>query len=619
MPHDVTLIATIAISFVLAFVLGYTAIRLRLQPLVGYLIAGVVIGRAIGASGDEHAMADQLAEIGVMLLMFGVGLHFSLSDLLAVRRIAVPGALALIVLATAVGAAMATAWGWSVGAGLVFGLSLSVASTVVLLKALEERNGVSTPNGRVVVGWLIVEDLAMVVVLVLLPALAEVLGGTAGAGGHGEADRSVLATLAITIGKVGAFVVVALLLGPRVMPLLLKQVARTGSRELFTLAVLAIALGIAYGANALLGVSYALGAFFAGMVLNESALSHKAAVNSMPLQDAFSVLFFVSVGMKFDPSVLTTGPLLVLGTLVLVLVVKAVAAWAIVLAMGYPRSTALLAAASTGRVGEFSFILGGLGIVHGLLPPEGLNLVLAAAVLSISATPLVFAVADRLTARAAARPTPADERRRAKFDVLRDEMETAHEAAAERARHHETFTPESLVERFPLFQGLTPEQREVLVLHFQPLEARPGDRLVRKGERADRVYFINEGEVEVAAPGKKIALAAGDYFGEMALLSGQPRSADVTALDYGKFSTLSQRDFRSLLRKFPSMRAEISARAAARGEQNRAFLESLVDAAHDDAAEEPAVPGPGNRPGSAPPPETAGGPAISSRPTPPPE
>jgi CPA2 family monovalent cation:H+ antiporter-2 len=617
MPHDVTLIATIAISFVLAFVLGYAAIRLRLQPLVGYLIAGIVIGRAVGATGDEHAMADQLAEIGVMLLMFGVGLHFSLSDLLAVRRIAVPGAVAQILVATAVGAAMALVWGWTLGGGIVFGLALSVASTVVLLKALEERNAVSTPNGRVAVGWLIVEDLAMVVVLVLLPALAEVLGGTAAGGHHGEPQGPILVTLGLTILKVGLFVAVALLLGPRVMPLVLKQVARTGSRELFTLSVLAIALGIAYGANVLLGVSYPLGAFFAGMVLNESTLSHKAAVNSMPLQDAFSVLFFVSVGMKFDPGILATGPGLVLGSLALVLVVKSLAAWGIVLAMGYPRSTAILAAASLAQVGEFSFILAALGIEHGLLPEVGLHLILAASVISISLNPLVFAASDRLTARAARRAGPADDRRRAKFAVLEQEMEAARRAAAERARHHETFTPESLAERFPLFQGLTPEQREVLVLHFQPVEARPGDKVVRKGEKADRVYFIGEGEVEVAAPGKKIPLSAGDYFGEMALISGQPRSADVTALDYSRFSTLSQRDFRTLLRRFPSMREEISARAAERGEQNRAFLEALASEAPH--SEEGAEAAPENRPDSAPPPATAGGPAISSRPTPPPD
>jgi CPA2 family monovalent cation:H+ antiporter-2 len=614
MPHDVTLIATVAISFVLAFVLGYTAIRLRLQPLVGYLLAGVLIGRAMGANVSARGLADQLAELGVMLLMFGVGLHFSLADLLAVRRIAIPGAVAQIVLATAIGAAMSMAWGWSLGAGLVLGIALSVASTVVLLKALEERNGVSTPNGRVVVGWLIVEDLAMVVVLVLLPAFAEILGGTSAVGGHEAPDRPLLLTLAITIGKVVAFVVLALLLGPRVMPVVLKQVARTGSRELFTLAVLAIALGIAYGATELFDVSFALGAFFAGMVLNESDLSHKAAVNSMPFQDAFSVLFFVAVGMKFDPAILVTGAGMVVATLLLVLVGKTLAAWGIVIAMGFPASTAFLAAASLAQVGEFSFILADLGIRHRLLPEEGLHLILAASVLSISLNPAVFALADRLTARAKGRPGRRDDARRARFAVVEDEMEAARRAAAERAKHHRTFTPESLVERFPLFEGLTPEQREVLVLHFEPVEAQPGDKIVRKGEKADRVYFINEGEVEVAAPGKTIPLAAGDYFGEMALISGQPRSADVTALDYSRFSTLSQRDFRTLLRKFPSMREHIAARAAERGQMNREFVESLAASA---AEAEDAAPDPGNVPGSAPPPEAASGPAVAPRPTPP--
>jgi CPA2 family monovalent cation:H+ antiporter-2 len=301
MPHDVTLIATIAVGFVLAFIFGFIANRLRLPPLVGYLLAGVAVGPYTPGFVADSGMAAQLAEIGVILLMFGVGLHFSLADLMAVRRIAIPGAVIQILVATAIGTAMSMLWGWSLGAGLVLGLSLSVASTVVLLKALEERNAVATPNGRIAVGWLIVEDLAMVLTLVLLPAFATLLGGQVAAGDHTPLAQPLWLTLLITLAKVTAFGAIVLMIGPRVLPWLLRQVARTGSRELFTLSVLSIALGIAFGSATLFGVSFALGAFFAGMVLNESDLSHKAAANSLPLQDAFAVLFFVSVGMLFWP------------------------------------------------------------------------------------------------------------------------------------------------------------------------------------------------------------------------------------------------------------------------------------------------------------------------------
>ena len=307
MPHDVTLIATIAVGFALAFIFGFIANRLGLSPLVGYLLAGVAIGPFTPGFVADGGLAGQLAEIGVMLLMFGVGLHFSVADLMAVRRIAVPGAIGQIVIATGLGAGITLAWGWSLGAGVVLGLSLSVASTVVLLKALEERNAVTTPNGRIAIGWLIVEDLAMVLALVLLPALAEALGGQAGVAAHGGLGQGLFVTLGVTLAKVAAFVAIALLVGPRVMPWVLRQVARTGSRELFTLCVLAVALGIAFGSAELFGVSFALGAFFAGMVLSESELSHKAATNSLPLQDAFAVLFFVSVGMLFDPSILVAS------------------------------------------------------------------------------------------------------------------------------------------------------------------------------------------------------------------------------------------------------------------------------------------------------------------------
>jgi monovalent cation:H+ antiporter-2, CPA2 family len=585
MPHNVTLISTVAVSFALAFGLGFVAHRLRFQPLVGYLVAGVVIGKFIPGYDADTAIAGQLAEIGVMLLMFGVGLHFSVGDLMAVRRIAIPGAVAQIVIATAIGAAMAMAWGWKLGGGLVLGLSLSVASTVVLLKSLEERSGVSTPNGRIAIGWLIVEDLAMVVVLVLLPAFAEVLGGTK-AVGHGPADRPLLLTLGITMGKVGAFIVIALVIGPKVMPWILRQVARTGSRELFTLAVLAIALGLAFGSAKIFDVSFALGAFFAGMVLNESDLSHKAAANSMPLQDAFSVLFFVSVGMQFDPSILVREPLMVAAVLLLILVGKSLVSLGIVLGMGYPMSTALIVSASLAQIGEFSFILGGLGLTHGLMPQEGLNLILAGALLSISLNPFVFAAADRATRWLMSKPALKqrfEEERGKRFSRLTGEMDTARRTAEKKAEAHKTFTPESLVARFPLFSGLSPEQREVLVLHFHAETAQPGDKIIRRGEKADKVYFISEGEAEVSVAGKQIRLGPGAFFGEMALISGQPRSADVTALDFSKFATLSQRDFRKFLRKYPSMREQIAALAAQRGEMNRQFLEQIADAP-DDAA-----------------------------------
>jgi CPA2 family monovalent cation:H+ antiporter-2 len=580
MPHDISLISTIAVGFALAFVFGCLANALRLPPLVGYLVAGIAVGPYTPGFDADTGLASQLAEIGVMLLMFGVGLHFSVRDLLAVRRIAIPGAVGQILIATAVGAVMAMAWGWKFGEGLILGLSLSVASTVVLLKALEERNGVQTPNGRIAIGWLIVEDLAMVLALVLVPALAPLLGGHVEGDGHGTPQGNIFVTLGITLVKVGAFVAIALLIGPRVMPWLLRQVARTGSRELFTLCVLAAALSLAFGAAKLFGVSFALGAFFAGMVLNESDLSHKAATNSLPLQDAFAVLFFVSVGMLFDPSVLVREPLMVLGVLALILIGKSLISLAIVLLLGFPLSTALVVSASLAQIGEFSFILAGLGLEYGLLPKEGLNLILAGALLSITLNPLSFAAADRVCRWISARPgirRPLEENRMAGFNALQGELEAARQYAEERSAAHKTFTPEELVDRFPLFAGLTPEQREVLVLHFEPRYAQPGERIIRKGDAADAVYFISSGEVEVGVSGRRIKLGAGDFFGEMAIISGQPRSADVTALDYSKFATLTQRDFRQFLRRFPRIREQIAALAAQRGDMNRQFLEESAD------------------------------------------
>jgi len=388
MDHNISLITTLAAGFGIALILGFIAERVRVPALVGYLVAGIIIGPATpGFVADMH-IASQLSEIGVMLLMFGVGLHFSLNDLLAVRRIAVPGAVVQMGLATVLGMGMAWWWGWHWGSALIFGLSLSCASTVVLLKALETRGVLDTMNGRIAVGWLVVEDLATVLVLVLMPPLVGVLGGTnvpvAGA-------TPLWMTLGKTLLEVSAFIALMLIVGRRVLPWLLWQVARTGSRELFTLAVVATAIGIAFGAAELFSVSFALGAFFAGTVMRESEFSHRAAEESLPLRDAFSVLFFVSVGMLFEPAILTEQPVQVLGVVAIIIFGKSLAALALVIALRYPLNTALTVAVSLAQIGEFSFILAGLGLSLGLLPAEGMSLVLAGALISIALNPFLFA------------------------------------------------------------------------------------------------------------------------------------------------------------------------------------------------------------------------------------
>lgn len=399
MPHDTPLIATIVAGLGLAFVFGAIANRFRIPPLVGYLIAGVLVGPNTPGFVADAGLANELAEIGVILLMFGVGLHFSLKDLLSVRAIAVPGAIVQIGFATALGAALAWMLGWSMGAGLVFGLALSVASTVVLLRALQERRLIETERGRIAVGWLIVEDLAMVLALVLLPALAGVLGGQQQGETHSSllslpASYGIWSVVGITLAKVAAFVVVMLVVGRRVIPWILHYVAHTGSRELFRLAVLAIALGVAFGAAKLFGVSLALGAFFAGMIMSESALSHRAAEESLPLRDAFSVLFFVSVGMLFDPFSLISNGWPILATLAIIVIGKSLAAFAIVVAFRYPIATALMISASLAQIGEFSFILAELGVGLKLLPEQGRDLILAGAILSIVLNPLMFLAVD---------------------------------------------------------------------------------------------------------------------------------------------------------------------------------------------------------------------------------
>lgn len=397
MPHEVSLISTIAAGFGLALLFGYLAARIRVPPLVGYLLAGVLIGPAAPGFVADVDLAGQLAEIGVMLLMLGVGLHFSMEDLLAVKRIAIPGALLQILVATALGLGTALWWGWELGAALVFGLALSVASTVVLLKAMEARGVLGSINGQIAVGWLIVEDLVMVLVLVLLPALAPLLGGGA-AMAHGSADGSIWVTLAITLAKVAAFVALMLVVGKRIFPRLLWMVERTGSRELFTLCVIAGAVSVAYGSAKLFDVSFALGAFFAGMMMRESEFSHRAAEESLPLRDAFSVLFFVSVGMLVEPRILIDEPLRVLAVVAIIMLGKTVAAVVLVLGFRYPLSSALTVGASLAQVGEFSFILAGLGVGLKLLPLEGQSLILAGALISIALNSLLFGAMEPLQA-----------------------------------------------------------------------------------------------------------------------------------------------------------------------------------------------------------------------------
>jgi monovalent cation:H+ antiporter-2, CPA2 family len=390
MPHNVSLISTIAAGFGLALFFGYLAARVKMPPLVGYLFAGILIGPATPGFVADVDLAGQLAEIGVMLLMLGVGLHFSLDDLLAVKRIAIPGAVLQIAVATALGMATAGWWGWDLGAALVFGLALSVASTVVLLRALEAKGVLESINGRIAVGWLVVEDLVMVLVLVLLPALAPLFGGSASGPAPAAVGSTLWATLGLTLAKVGVFVGLMLVVGRRVFPRLLWLVARTGSRELFTLCVIAGAVSVAYGSAKLFDVSFALGAFFAGMMMRESEFSHRAAEESLPLRDAFSVLFFVSVGMLFDPRVLLDEPLKVLAVVAIVMVGKTLAAVGLVLAFRYPLNSALTVGASLAQIGEFSFILAGLGVALKLLPIEGQSLILAGALISIALNSVLF-------------------------------------------------------------------------------------------------------------------------------------------------------------------------------------------------------------------------------------
>ena len=419
MPHETPLIATIVVGLVLAFVFGALANRLKISPLVGYLLAGIAVGPQTPGFVADASLAQELAEIGVILLMFGVGLHFSLKELLSVRAIAIPGAVGQILIATLMGMGLAAAMGWDLGAGIVFGLALSVASTVVLLRALQEQRLISTPQGHIAVGWLIVEDLAMVLALVLLPPFAGLLNsGTDGAADVGASD--IVMTIGLTLLKVAAFIAIMLVAGRRVIPWILHRIAHTGSRELFRLGVLAIALGTAYGAAVLFDVSFALGAFFAGMMMNESELSAQAAHETLPLRDAFAVLFFVAVGMLFNPMILIEQAIPLTATVLIIVIGKSLVALGIVLAFKRPMDTALTISASLAQIGEFSFILATLGVSLGLLPTEGRDLILGGAIISILLNPFIFGAIARFgprlraafpdsaaTTAAAATPAPA--------------------------------------------------------------------------------------------------------------------------------------------------------------------------------------------------------------------
>jgi len=396
MPHHTPLIGTIVAGLVLAFLFGTAANRLRISPIVGYLLAGVLVGPYTPGYLADQPIASELAEIGVILLMFGVGLHFSLKDLLSVKAIAIPGALAQMVVATTLGMILAKFLGWSWGAGFVFGLALSVASTVVLTRSLQERRLLETERGRIAIGWLVVQDLTMVLALVLIPALAGVLSGAANAA---VSSTDLLQAIGVTFAKVLGFIALMFVVGQRVIPEILHYVVHTGSRELFRLAVLAIALGVAYGAAELFGISFALGAFFAGMILSESTLSQRAAEESLPLRDAFAVLFFVSVGMLFDPTILLRSSLSLIGVLFIILVFNPIAAYLIVRIFRHPMATGLTISASLAQIGEFSFILAGLGLSLKILPQQGQDLILAGAIISILVNPFYFSAIMHLKTR----------------------------------------------------------------------------------------------------------------------------------------------------------------------------------------------------------------------------
>jgi monovalent cation:H+ antiporter-2, CPA2 family len=412
LPHDSALIATIAAGIGIAFLFGLIAARLKIPPIVGYLLAGIGLGQFAPGLIADSSLAKQLADFGIVLLMFGVGMHFSIDDLARVRRVVLPGAIAQTAITGTLGFFLARFWGWTPGAAVILGLSLGVASTVVLLRALDERDRLDSPDGRVAVGWLVVEDLMMVLALVILPTVSPMLGGGASSG----ATASLAADVGIAITKVALFVILMFFVGRRFVPWLLEHVAQLGSRELFTLAVLATALGVGTIASSLFGVSFALGAFFAGAVISESELSSRAAAEALPMQDAFAVLFFVSVGMLFDPATIATRWTEVLTLVVLILAWKSAVAFTLLRLLGQSRARALLVGTALGQIGEFSFIVAGLGVTLGIASPEVQAVIVAAAIVSIAINaPLVGAVA-RLAHRADYEEDPHD------FSTWRDHV-----------------------------------------------------------------------------------------------------------------------------------------------------------------------------------------------------
>ena len=471
--HHTPLIATIVVGLTLAFVFGAIAQRFKVSPIAGYLLAGIAVGPHTPGFVADQSLALELAEIGIILLMFGVGLHFSLKDLMSVRAIAIPGAIVQIGAATALGAGLGTMMGWPLGKGLVFGLALSVASTVVLLRALQERRILNTDRGRIAVGWLIVEDIVMVLALVLLPAVAPLLGGDQQSpAGDVAGVWEILGAAVLTVAKVAVFVALMLIVGRRVIPALLHVIAHSGSRELFRLCVLAIALGVAYGAAKLFGVSFALGAFFAGMILSESELSQRAAEETLPLRDAFAVLFFVSVGMLFNPAILVAETWPVIATVAIIVLGKSLAALAIVLAFRHSLPTALLISASLAQIGEFSFILAGLGITLGLMSESGRDLILAGALLSILVNPVLFMALDRAK--------PWLEARAGKATAVSTEPA----AAAATRREEDEDTPP------------TDQQGHVVLVGHGKVGRRVGERLEAAGAN---LFVLDESSEEIDA------------------------------------------------------------------------------------------------------------------------
>ena len=567
MPHHDSLILMLVAGFVLAFVFGMVAVRFKLSPLFGYLLAGVAVGPFTPGFVADAELAPQLAEIGVILLMFGVGLHFSPQDLMRVRKIAIPGALAQIAAATLLGWGVGRLMGLGDAEALLLGFALSVASTVVLIKALEQRGQMKSEVGGIATGWLIVEDLVIVIALVLLPLLVSATGESFDA-------LALAGSVGWTLLKVAAFVAIMFVVGGRVLPWLLVLIAHTRSRELFTLGVLAIALGIAWVAYAVFGASFALGAFVAGLVLNGTPLGHNAAEKSLPLRDAFSVLFFVSVGMLFDPSVLLREPGKVLGALALIMIGKSVIAFVIVAALRYPIGLGLTVAASLAQIGEFSFILAGLGISLGLLSREGQDLILAAAILSILLNPLAFMASDALQKIVRVKwPALWAGYGQRHSEALEGELQRIRELSEEREAQHQ-IEMHKLIQTFPLFAGVDEHSLEELLLLFKPSSASPGDRVVRKGERGDAMYFIAAGAVEVKLDNRSIRLEAGSFFGEMALLSGERRIADVVAVDFCEFLVLKSRDFNRFVSKHPELKEAVSTMASQRRKTNTAPAEA---------------------------------------------